>query len=169
MVGAKSKKSLLSGLFIGLALMLTLTSPALAVETHWDGPAVTPGNEWSVPENWNPKGVPVTGDEVFIDQKDANVLYLNSSNPKLNFLQLGLVPSDPLIDPNSWIVALTQYQDILTVKNTEIGSKGTAEYFHNGGTHKVIQDLTLGTAKDGEGNYYLGGGPYRSAGMKRWA
>ncbi len=37
MVGTKFKKSLLGGLFLGLALMLILTSPALAVETKWTG------------------------------------------------------------------------------------------------------------------------------------
>ena len=35
MVGAKFKKSLLGGLFLGLAVMLILTLPALAVETKW--------------------------------------------------------------------------------------------------------------------------------------
>ena len=99
--------------------------------------------------------MPVAGDDVLIDKKNANVLYLNSSNPKLNFLRLGLVPSEPLIDPDSWRVTLTQKQDILTVKNTEIGSKGTADYIQFGGSHKILHDLTLGTAKDGEGNYSM--------------
>ena len=55
-------------------------------------------------------------------------------------------------------VALKQAQDILTVKNTTIGDNGTASYFHNGGTFKVLQDLTLGTAAYGEGYYNMLGG-----------
>ncbi len=37
MIGAKFKKSFMGGLLLGLSLLLLLTSPALAVETHWTG------------------------------------------------------------------------------------------------------------------------------------
>jgi len=148
MMGAKFKKSLLGGLFLGLAAMLIVTSPVLAVETtKWD---VLKG-DWDNPDNWT-NGVPLKNYDVFIDIPGAVVTYLNSSNPTLRSLLL-----DPS-DPQKGEVALTQAQDILTVKNTEIGSKGTAIYNLNGGTHKVLQDLTLGTAADGEGIYNIMGG-----------
>ncbi len=44
MVGTKFKNSLVGGLFLGLASMLILTSPALAVETKWTG--LQDGNDW---------------------------------------------------------------------------------------------------------------------------
>ena len=91
------------------------------------------------------KGVPASGDDVFIDIPGANVTYLNSSNPTLKSLRLGLDPVDTSVaDHLSQEFTFTQAEDFLTVKNSEIGSMGTANYFHNGGTHKVLQDLTFG-------------------------
>ncbi len=71
-------------------------------------------------------------------------------------MRLGL---DPLADSDlefTFTQNLEPGQDFLTVKDFEIGSKGTANYYHNGGTLKVLQDLTFGTAADGEGLYYMG-------------
>ena len=154
MIGSKFKKSLLGSLFLGLAFMLILTSPALAVETKWE---VLYG-DWNNPDNWT-NGIPAKGYEVFIDNPGAYVYYPsadvlnhNSGNPTLTSLLLD--PSEPLTGD----VALKQIQDILTVHNTIIGNNGTGSYFHDGGTHKVLQDLTLGTATGGEGIYYLNGG-----------
>lgn len=176
MMGARFKKSLLGGLFLGLAAMLILPLPALAGVTQWVGPAGAPGNEWVVPDNawnirgnWNPEGVPASGDEVLIDKPGANVLYLNSSNPMLKSLRLGLKPEDSSSDEFTFTQNLEPGRDFLTVKNSEIGSKGTANYYHNGGTHKVLQNLTFGTDADGQGIYYFGGDLYLSGGMKRWA
>ena len=89
MMGAKFKKSFLGGLFLGLAAMLILTSPAVAVETtKWD---VLKG-DWDNPDNWT-NGVPLKNYDVFIDIPGAVVTYLNSSNPTLKSLLLD--PSDP--------------------------------------------------------------------------
>jgi hypothetical protein len=153
MVGTKSKNSLVGGLFLGLTLMLILTSPALAVETKWDALL----GDWNIPDNWT-NGVPLKNYDVIIDIPGADVTYQNSSNPTLNSLRLGLDPLNTEPVPDLWEVALTQEQDFLTAKNTEVGSKGTAIYNLNGGAHKVVQDLTLGTAADGEGIYNIMGG-----------
>ena len=56
MVGTKFKKSLVGGLFLGLASILMLASPSLAVETRW---GVLEG-DWNVPANWT-NGVPAAG------------------------------------------------------------------------------------------------------------
>ncbi len=101
-------------------------------------------------------GVPDQGYDVFIDLPGAYVFYPasdvslhNSGNPTLNSLLL-----DPS-DLQAGDVSLEQVQDILTVKNTTIGNNGTANYFLNAGTNKVLQDLTLGTTVNGEGNYIM--------------
>ncbi len=63
MMGAKFKKSLVGGLFFGLAAMLIVTSPALAVDTYWTG---LTGN-WIDSGKWT-NGVPDSEDDnVFID------------------------------------------------------------------------------------------------------
>ena len=90
MVGTKFKNSLLGGLFLGLAVMLILTSPALAEETKWTG---SQGGDWDVATNWYHTGVPAYGDDVIIDKPGADVSYHNSNNPTLNSLRLGLDPS----------------------------------------------------------------------------
>jgi hypothetical protein len=153
MVGKKFKKSLFGGLFFGLAAMLIVTLPALAEETKWQ---VETGY-WDLSANWT-SGVPAKGDNVIIDIPGADVTYRNSSNPTLNSLRIGLDPSNSSTEEFTFNHDPNPGQDFLTVKNAEIGSKGTADYFHNGGTLKVLQDLTLGTAADGEGNYSMLGG-----------
>jgi hypothetical protein len=160
MVVNKFKKSFLGGLFFGLAAMLIVTSPALAVETKW---AVLQG-DWNIPGNWTGGVVPTQGDDVLIDIPGAEVTYQNSSNPTLNSLQLGLKPEESSSLEFLFYHDPKPGQDLLTVKNAEIGSKGTANYFHNGGSLKVLQDLTLGTAIDGQGLYYMGGSGALSVG-----
>jgi hypothetical protein len=165
MARTRLNKSLISGLVLGMAIMLLMTSPALAVETKWK--ALVPGN-WNDSANWTNNDVPKNGYDVIIDLPGADVTYLidkttHSSNPTLNSLRLGLDPLDTTpLDPDLEEFFFTQNQilnqDLLTVKNSEIGSKGTANYFQNGGSHKVLQNLTLGTAADGEGLYYMMGG-----------
>ncbi len=160
MTGAKFKNSLIGGLFLGLSLMLLLTSPALATETHWSGLE----GDWINPGEWT-NGVPANGiinqdaHDVFIDNPGAYGYYPsaddslhNSGNPTLNSLLLD--PSNPLEGK----VSLEQIQDTLTVKNTTIGKNGTAAYFLDTGTNKILQDLTLGTTENGDGSYFINQG-----------
>jgi hypothetical protein len=153
MIGTKFKKSLLGSLVLGLTLMLIVTSPALALETRWN---VLQG-DWDNPDNWT-NGVPLKDYDVLIDKPGADVNYLNSTNPTLNSLRIGLDPTNSSSEEFTFSQDPNPGQDSLTVKNAEIGFKGTANYFQNGGTHKVLQDLILGTAADGEGNYSMLGG-----------
>jgi hypothetical protein len=153
MEGTKNKKAFLGGLLLTLASIPFLISPssALETETRWKG---LPGANWNVPANWDPSGVPDIDYDVVIAQPGDAVSYINpGNNPTLNSLRMGL---DSPADTEE--ISLTQNQDFLTVKNSEIGSNGTANYFQNGGAHKILQDLKMGSSPTAQGNYFMNGG-----------
>jgi hypothetical protein len=60
-------------------------SPVLAIDYHWN----SPNADWGVTTNWNPNGLPGTGDRVFVD-------FIGSGNPGI-----ANVSTDTLPNPDS--------------------------------------------------------------------
>ena len=140
MVGKKFNTSSVGGLCFGLALMLIVTSPALAVLKQWEG---GDGN-WNVDSNWNPLNVPIAGDDALLTndlEGSITINYLNKANPLLNSMSIDGLPF--------FSTTLTQNQDALSVKNTEIGNTGWGTYIQGGGSHKITKDLSLGITPPG--------------------
>jgi hypothetical protein len=152
MAGTKFRKSLLGGLVVSLAAIPFLISPSWALETRWIGGE----GVWNVPTNWD-SGVPAPGSDVIIAHPGDDVSYINpGNNPTLNFFRMGVDSDSSETSPPD--ISLTQEQDILTVKKSHIGSKATANYTQNAGTHRILQDLIMGYDADGNGNYTMMGG-----------
>ncbi len=163
MQSGRSKKRL--GLaFLALTLgVLLLPGSALAVSKYW----IANNGIWSYAGNWNPAGVPVTGDDVFLTQSGTTskaVTYKNSASPTplLNSLTIDAT------NTGNMILNHTTYADPLASTYEYVGYDGKGTHNQSLGSNTISSGLYLGYNSGSTGTYALSGGslsaPYQYVG-----
>ena len=137
-------------------LLVALSAPvANATDKYWE-PADGLGN-WNYGPHWNPSGVPLAGDRVFIEAggNDWTLIcnYVNATNPPLEWIQIGNT------NPSGTAIArLIQGQDALHAEIEFLGHYGTGEHLQSGGSVTLDSTLYVGYNAGSYGYYELSNG-----------
>jgi hypothetical protein len=158
---------------ISLVLVLLLAGNTPAAETYiWDNGGE--GELWSVPENWDPDGIPTSEDTARINIPDGNCVIDSSVAAECSTVQ---------IDSNSCLNitgGILTCQGNITVGNSSssndsvltmnsgtadsvggrlwIGTNGTGTLIMNGGEMSFYDKIEIGKNASGVGSIYMYGG-----------
>lgn len=127
-------------------VMIFLAPPALADTKQWVGP--NPDNLWTNPNNWNPVGEPVTGDDVLvtIGAGSQTVSYNTFANQLFNSLTVDATGGGT-ITINDPFYALS------TSGNEIVGLDGIGVHQQSSGNTSIGGDLRLGENAGSHGTY----------------
>ena len=123
-------------------LVLVLAGNAPAIDYVWDNGGE--GNLWSVPENWEPDGVPTTSDVVQIDLADANCIIDDSVAAECGVIHVPFTASDS-----------NNYLDVTGGSLTVSG-------------HIRVGDIRSGSRENTQGFFKISGGTVTSTGGRLW-
>lgn len=141
--------------------------PADAITRPYVGPD---GGSWNTPANWNPSGVPVAGDTVFMGSDTPTVVTPNVDVNYNGIYAAGSVLTSLSINSTGingvFSLDQTASSSVLRAVNETIGVSVTGNvYNQTAGTNTITQLLTLGSQLGGVGVYNMGGGVVNAAGI----
>jgi len=155
-------------------LVLVLSVNASADDFFWDNGG--DGLLWSLPENWNPDGIPGSDDGVQINIPDANCLVDSSVNAACAFMYVGFSTGPCYMDMTGGTLSMGGHLRIGDPSSGEgvfnmsggtvntgngrlwIGINGTGTLIMTGGEMTIANKLELGKNDSGTGWIYLHGG-----------
>ncbi len=160
---------------ISLVLVLAFAGSASAVEVEWDNGGEGP--LWSVPENWEPDGVPTAADEVRIYLEDANCVIDPTVDAECSTVYVGTGGAGPCYldltggtlttsghirvgeagDSNG-VCIMSAGVATSTGGRLWVGINGTGTFIMRGGELNIYDKIEVGKNASGIGTIYVEGG-----------